>query len=66
MLNTSAMAMLWRCADIEQKIKLAYSTENKASSDGLAAKVLSIVDKEHGETLGCYLQSLEKYTKNSG
>lgn len=38
--------------DVEQKIKLAYSTENKESSDGLAAKVLSIVDKEHGETLG--------------
>jgi len=38
--------------DVEQKIKLAYSTDNKESSDGLAAKVLSIVDKEHGETLG--------------
>lgn len=38
--------------DVEQKIKLAYSTEHKESSDGLAAKVLSIVDKEHGETLG--------------
>ena len=38
--------------DVEQKIKLAYSTDNKESSDGLAAKVLSIVDKDHGETLG--------------
>ena len=38
--------------DVEQKIKLAYSTDNKESSDGLAAKVLSIVDKEHGETFG--------------
>jgi len=38
--------------DVEQKIKLAYSTDNKESTDGLAAKVLSIVDKEHGETLG--------------
>ena len=38
--------------DVEQKIKLAYSTDNKESSDGLAAKILSIVDKEHGETLG--------------
>ena len=38
--------------DVERKIKLAYSTDNKKSADGLAAKVLSIVDKEHGETLG--------------
>ena len=38
--------------DVEQKIKLAYGSENKQSADGLAAKVLSIVDKEHGETLG--------------
>ena len=38
--------------DVERKIKLAYSTDNQKSSDGLAAKVLSIIDKEHGETLG--------------
>ena len=38
--------------DVEQKIKLAYGSENKQSADGLAAKVLSIVDKEHGETFG--------------
>lgn len=38
--------------DVEQKIKLAYSTDNKKSADGLAAKVLSILDNEHGETLG--------------
>jgi Primase C terminal 2 (PriCT-2)/Bifunctional DNA primase/polymerase, N-terminal len=38
--------------DVEQKIKLAYSTDNKESTDGLAAKVLSIIDAEHGETLG--------------
>ena len=38
--------------DVERKIKLAFSTDNKKSADGLAAKVLSIVDKEHGETLG--------------
>ena len=37
--------------DVEQKIKLAYGSENKQSADGLA-KVLSIVDKEHGETFG--------------
>ena len=38
--------------DVERKIKLAYSTDNQKSADGLAAKVLSIIDKEHGETLG--------------
>ena len=38
--------------DVERKIKLAYSTDNKKSADGLAAKVLSILDNEHGETLG--------------
>jgi len=38
--------------DVERKIKLAYSTDNQKSGDGLAAKVLSIIDKEHGETLG--------------
>ncbi|HNA21784.1 MAG TPA: hypothetical protein PLN40_10295, partial [Agitococcus sp.] len=38
--------------DVDQKIKLAYSTDNKKSADGLAAKVLSILDNEHGETLG--------------
>ena len=49
--------------DIEQKIKLAYSTENKESSDGLAAKVLSIVDKEHGETLGVICNRLRSTPK---
>ena len=38
--------------DVERKIKLAYSTDNSKTADGLAAKVLSIIDKEHGETLG--------------
>ena len=38
--------------DVERKIKLAYSTDNSKTTDGLAAKVLSIIDKEHGETLG--------------
>ena len=39
-------------ADVERKIKLSYSEDNKQSVDGLAAKVLSIIDKEHGETFG--------------
>src|SRR5690625_3439934 len=38
--------------DVETKIKMAYSTERAKESDGLAARVLSLVAKEHGETLG--------------
>ena len=38
--------------DVDRKIKLAYSCEKPAESDGLAAKVLSLVDSDHGETLG--------------
>lgn len=38
--------------DVETKIKMAYSTERAEESDGLAARVLSLVNKEHGETLG--------------
>ena len=49
--------------DVEQKIKLAFSTENKESSDGLSAKVLSIVDKEHGETLGVICNRLRNTPK---
>lgn len=39
-------------ADVERKIKLSYSEDNKKSGDGLAAKVLSVIDKDNGETLG--------------
>ena len=49
--------------DVEQKIKLAFSTENKESADGLSAKVLSIVDKEHGETLGVICNRLRNTPK---
>lgn len=38
--------------DVETKIKMAYSTEKAEESDGLAARVLSLVTKEHGETFG--------------
>lgn len=49
--------------DVEQKIKLAFSTENKESSDGLAAKVLSIIDGDHGETLGVICNRLRNTPK---
>jgi len=38
------------------RIKLAYSSEKPEESDGLAAKVLSLVDSDHGETLGVLVQ----------
>jgi len=38
--------------DVDKKVKLAYSSEKPEESDGLAAKVLSLVDNDHGETLG--------------
>lgn len=38
--------------DVETKIKMAYSTEKPEEADGLAARVLSLVTTEHGETLG--------------
>jgi hypothetical protein len=50
-------------ADVERKIKLSYSEDNKKSGDGLAAKVLSIVDKEHGETLGVICNRLRSTPK---
>jgi hypothetical protein len=49
--------------DVERKIKLAYSTDNQKSGDGLAAKVLSIIDKEHGETLGVICNRLRSTPK---
>jgi len=49
--------------DTEGKIKLAYSTENNDSADGLAAKVLSVISDEHGETQGVICNKLHKVPK---
>lgn len=38
--------------DVDQKVQLAYSTEHAEDDSGLAAKIMSLVTKEHGETLG--------------
>ncbi|HEY7883461.1 MAG TPA: hypothetical protein VIC08_00765, partial [Cellvibrionaceae bacterium] len=38
--------------DVDSKIKLTYSTEHSEESNGLAARVLSLVTHEHGETMG--------------
>ena len=50
-------------ADVERKIKLSYSEDNKKSGDGLAAKVLSVIDKEKGETLGVICNRLRGVPK---
>ncbi|MEZ5490255.1 MAG: PriCT-2 domain-containing protein [Gammaproteobacteria bacterium] len=39
-------------ADVERKIKLVYGNIHKDEANGIAARVLSVVNKEHGETLG--------------
>lgn len=38
--------------DVEQKIKLAYATDNSDTASGAAAKILALLTKEHSETLG--------------
>lgn len=48
--------VLWAFAlakrDVDHKIKTAYSTDNKKDANGLAAKILSLVTIDHGETAG--------------
>lgn len=38
--------------DVETKVKMAYATTHEDDTSGLAARVLSLVTHEHGETLG--------------
>lgn len=38
--------------DVEMKTKMAYATENHDDDSGLAARIMSLVTSEHGETLG--------------
>lgn len=38
--------------DVEQKLRLARAEDKKDEIDGTAARVLSLVTKDHGETLG--------------
>lgn len=63
----TAEHVLWGFAladkDIQAKIKLAYGTENPEKADGLAARVLSLVDKGHGETLGVICNRLRSTPK---
>lgn len=38
--------------DVELKTRMAYATANHDADEGLAARVMSLVTSEHGETLG--------------
>lgn len=49
--------------DVERKIKLAYSTDNAEEGNGLAARVLSLIDADHGETLGVICNRLRSTPK---
>lgn len=49
--------------DTERKLKLAYSTDNIESADGMAARVLSVISSEHGETLGVICNKLRSVPK---
>lgn len=49
--------------DTERKLKLAYSTDNIESADGMAARVLSVISSEHGETLGVICNKLHRSPK---
>lgn len=58
--------VLWAYAlakrDLDLKLKMTYATANE-SDDGLASRVLSLVTKDHGETLGVICNRLRGTTK---
>lgn len=49
--------------DVQQKIQLAYATENGKEDNGLAARVLSLLTHEHGETEGVICNRLRPAPK---
>lgn len=49
--------------DVGRKTKLAYATDNGEEASGLAARVLSIVTSEHGETFGVICNRLRGTSK---
>lgn len=58
-----AFAMMRR--DIEDKTRLAYANdrEKAAPGDALAARILNMIDHEHGETVAVIQNRNQKYTK---
>jgi hypothetical protein len=51
--------------DIENKIKMVYSNENTGKADGMAARILSLISSEHGETEGLIANKLRPEPKES-
>lgn len=49
--------------DCENKIKMAHATEHEDDTSGLAARIMSIVSKEHGELIGVICNRLRKQPK---
>lgn len=54
-----AMALVKR--DIDEKIKLAYSNTAVDKSQAMASRVMSLITKDHGETLGRIKNKLRGY-----
>ena len=51
--------------DCQSKIRLAYGTENAGKADGMAARILSLVDGDHGETEGVICNRLRSEPKEA-
>lgn len=49
--------------DVDMKIKMTYAQSHEEEDSGLAARVLSLVTKEHGETLGVICNRLRSTPK---
>lgn len=49
--------------DVELKVRMAYATEHQEADSGLAARVLSLLSKDHGETMGVICNRLRGTTK---
>lgn len=54
-------AMAWR--DVQEKIKLALGNERANQIDGVMAKILALVSKDHGETRGVICNRLRPLKK---
>lgn len=50
--------------DVKQKIQLAYATDNQKEDNGMAARILSLVTTEHGETEGVICNRLRPASKD--
>lgn len=51
--------------DCDAKIRMAVGTERKGKADGIAARILALVDSEHGETEGVIVNRLRGEPRES-